>query len=329
MGDLRTLSKAKLELEELYSGIPDDSVNLTFQDLATVKPSANVVAEKKKQASMEPIQEDKHSPRKQGGSHLIKLPSLDFNTGRQQAANDHQHYHHHHHHHHGIVENMHSPHGHHHGYGNDDLQSHHHRHAGHAGGRDNRQQHHHHHHVHGAMETSMMYDDASAISMTSGYQERGGRSRRPGIPHSNICTICSNYIYIFRHRCLVCGRVYCRNCVSIGMGEMTEGRKCLQCLGRRFSQRYIQRAGMVGCCSGYSSAVKQAELKWAEKGPRGAGERAYGRSTMMSRSRSPVMTPRSPNMAMPISDHSITNPPSFVSNSPYSPYSHKHHILPL
>lgn len=24
----------------------------------------------------------------------------------------------------------------------------------------------------------------------------------------------------------------------VGMGEMTEGRKCVECLGRRFSQRY-------------------------------------------------------------------------------------------
>ena len=36
----------------------------------------------------------------------------------------------------------------------------------------------------------------------------------------------------------VCGRVYCRQCVVIGMGEMTEGRKCIECLGRRFGHRY-------------------------------------------------------------------------------------------
>ncbi|KAF3968863.1 hypothetical protein CMV_007296 [Castanea mollissima] len=33
------------------------------------------------------------------------------------------------------------------------------------------------------------------------YQERAGR-RHPGIPHSNICTICSNYVYMLRNRCL-------------------------------------------------------------------------------------------------------------------------------
>ncbi|EEF38431.1 conserved hypothetical protein [Ricinus communis] len=122
----------------------------------------------------------------------------------------------------------------------------------------------------------------------------------------------------------VCGRVYCRNCVGIGMGEMSEGRKCIQCLGRRFSQRYIQRAGMVGCCSRYPSTVKQAELKWAEKGPRRSGDRAYGHNSMMSRSRSPVNPRTTPTRA-----HVNSNPPSFVSGSPYSPYSTHHHHLPL
>ena len=37
----------------------------------------------------------------------------------------------------------------------------------------------------------------------------------------------------------VCGRVYCSRCVKIGMGEMVEGRKCIECLGLKFSQRYI------------------------------------------------------------------------------------------
>jgi hypothetical protein len=72
--------------------------------------------------------------------------------------------------------------------------------------------------------------------------------------------------------------------------------------------------------------VKVAEVKWAERGPRRSGERAYeghGRSGMMSsRSRSP-MTPRA---------HAATTstPPSFVMNSPYSPYgTPTHHHLPF
>ncbi|KAK1264845.1 hypothetical protein QJS04_geneDACA017011 [Acorus gramineus] len=144
------------------------------------------------------------------------------------------------------------------------------------------------------IENSFAYDDVSGMSMASRapYEEK---RRRPGIPHSNICTLCSVYIYFFKNRCLVCGRVYCRKCVSAGMGEMPEGRKCIECLGRRFSQRYIQKAGKVGCCcSRYSSMVKQQELMWAEKGPRRTGERRYGRSEaygpsrVVSRSRSPV-----------------------------------------
>ncbi|XP_037497229.1 uncharacterized protein LOC110010168 [Jatropha curcas] len=193
-----------MALEELYSGIPDDSVNLTFQDLAAVKQSSNSPEKKKSIANnMETIQEAESTK----PSSFKKLPSLDFNRGFQETKN----------HRHHDVGSMHiSSHGHHHGYAYADHPSHHHGHAEFSRGYD---------------------DDMSIMSMNSMYQDRGGRTRRPGIPHSNICTVCSTYIYIFRHRCLVCGRVYCRNCVSIGMGEMTEGRKCIQCLGRRFSQR--------------------------------------------------------------------------------------------
>jgi hypothetical protein len=77
MGDVATLAKARMELEELYLGIPDESVNLTFQDLAEVTQNVKA-SEKKKSTKMEPISEVK-TPRK--GSPLIKIPSLDFNTG--------------------------------------------------------------------------------------------------------------------------------------------------------------------------------------------------------------------------------------------------------
>ncbi|KAL1541032.1 hypothetical protein AAHA92_25302 [Salvia divinorum] len=109
------------------------------------------------------------------------------------------------------------------------------------------------------------------------------------------------------HRCLVCGRVYCRQCVAIGMGEMKEGRKCIDCLGRRFSQRYINKAGNVGCCLGYPSTVKQQELEWAEKGLRTRGDATHCHR---------------PTVA-PSSHYHTPNPPS----SPYSNTSH--HFLPL
>lgn len=65
--------------------------------------------------------------------------------------------------------------------------------------------------------------------------------------------------------------MYCRRCVGAGMGDMTEGRKCIDCLGRRYSHRYIHRAGDTGACGfcfwGNSKAVTAQELIWAEKGP--------------------------------------------------------------
>ncbi|KAF5744441.1 hypothetical protein HS088_TW07G00012 [Tripterygium wilfordii] len=297
MGDL-----ARLELEELYLGVPDDSVNLTFQHLADVKQKP---AGKKKPTSavtiMEAIEEVK-TPN-HASSPLKKLPSLDFNRALQPSKPHNLHLHPDHHHH--------------------PRSSNH------------------------VVKSSIgALDDISGVSMASTFPDRGGR-RRPGIPHSSICTICTTYIYIFRHRCLVCGRVYCRNCVALGMGDMTEGRKCLDCLGRRFSQRYINKAGKVGCWSRYPAMVKQAELKWAEKGPRRSGERgSYSRSrVIMSRSMDPPTRPRphrgsgtrNPpnsfvNPSSPYSPNYATrNPPPFVTPpSPYSPYTTPtHHHLPL
>ncbi|KAI8523449.1 hypothetical protein RHMOL_Rhmol13G0074500 [Rhododendron molle] len=58
-----------------------------------------------------------------------------------------------------------------------------------------------------AVESSVVYDEMSGISM-SRYPLRGEEGRRrPGIPHSNICTICCDYIFVFRTRCLVYTRV--------------------------------------------------------------------------------------------------------------------------
>ncbi|XP_024160170.1 uncharacterized protein LOC112167386 isoform X2 [Rosa chinensis] len=315
MGDKATLAKARKELEDMYEGIPDDSVNLTFQDFADL--SISTTADKRKPThTLESISEFKSQ------NPMARLPSLDFNRALQASKNNHR-----------INEDVVDPYrgqgGHRYGGGDHhgDDQGHnfnHHMMSGHGGVEMSSI----------SMATSTTYDhhDVSGVSMASTavhQQDRGGR-RRPGVPHSNICTICSTYIYIFRHRCLVCGRVYCRQCVMVGMGEMTEGRKCVQCLGRRFSQRYIQKAGKVGCCSRYPSAVKQAELKWAEKGPRRyGGNGPYGHSTMGTpRSKSPV-TPRTPRT--PIRAHAPPSPGpnSFVTSSSYSPYSPSHHHLPF
>ncbi|XP_071917571.1 uncharacterized protein [Coffea arabica] len=356
MGDLTKLAKAKRELEELYSGIPDDSVNLTFQDLAEVRQQNGLPSIDKNNAppTLDSIIEA--SPRKEEVAPLKKIPSLDFSRGLEASAScDHQiHY-----------QSHHLPHIHHLSKSRDTYNSPmttNHLHQSGVGDHQGANGHRSHHYVHGqttppphhyhharpyshsthGMHNNMGYGDMSqmsGISMASmsGYPEIGGR-RRPGIPHSNICTVCTTYIYVFRHRCLVCGRVYCRQCVVIGMGEMTEGRKCIECLGRRFGHRYIERAGQMGCCMGYPSLVKQQELKWAEKGPRGSGENRYSRSGMVSTPRSPA--PRTPNRGR--NNHHAgsnnNNPASFVGNaqssfvmgSPYSPYySPTNHPLPF
>ncbi|CAL5388352.1 unnamed protein product [Camellia sinensis] len=305
MADRATLAKARRELEEMYLGIPDDSVNLTFGDLADVKP------EKRKSGPLEPIKE--LNPKKQEPSTLTKLPSLDFSRGFLGAS----------HHHVAAAEDF----------------------ASHRGGGEN----HHHHSQHvdhhrgynsssprrHAKETSMAYDDMSVFSTTSPYRQGGGGGggrRRPGIPHSNICTVCSNYIYICRHRCLRMRKSILQAMCELGYGRDDRRKKVHRMFGEKIQRKwYIQRAGQTGCCMKfrYPSMVMQQELKWAEKGPRRSGERRYGsttHSTMMSRSRSPI-TPRTPTRA-----HSHGCPaetPSFVMNSPYSAYSPTNHPLPF
>lgn len=299
-GDIATLGKARRELEELYSGIPDESVNLTFQDFAQVKqlptthhdhssaksnmdrkPSGTLVIS----SSNNNIVKSSTSP-----SALSKLPSLDFNKAFEDSSIIH---------HHNRNNNHNLQHGHestrnnnyyvrtttfmdHYGeeaalhasqlgtstdrrpppprdsnynvnYGHGSHAPHHHIHHHQAISNTASTGHHQHHHQqeaagfmdlnrehhHDIISTSsMMMSNNFMDSFQGGSSIGGTRRRRPGIPHSNICSICSVYIYMFRNnRCLVCGRVYCRQCVSIGMGEMTEGRKCIQCLGKRFSQR--------------------------------------------------------------------------------------------
>lgn len=181
--------KARMELEALYEGVPDDSVNLTFRHLTDVNLQPNSSLEKKRSNPLISFSRDDQS------TPLTKLPSLDFNRALQ-AANQ---------------------------YSRPDakISLHPSAQVG-QGGRpplppphtisgDNQSCHSNLEHVHvgglrPALEYSAAYEEASRIS--SMYDHRHHRLTpgrcRPGIPHSNICTNCSTYIYIFRHRCLVC-----------------------------------------------------------------------------------------------------------------------------
>ncbi|KAG9441915.1 hypothetical protein H6P81_017769 [Aristolochia fimbriata] len=300
MGDDQkaALSKAMQELEELYLGVPDESVNLSFKDLAgPVANSPAATGERKLSILlMEPILENESAVDPTMSSRGArtppeKLPSIDFSKGLQQASLS--------------VSRRPSV----------DVAAVVHNNASHGlheGGVDQRPR--------SPLRDSLTFDDISVLSGVSCVNGSRGGIKRPGIPHSNICTICSDYVYFFRHRCLVCGRVYCRQCVSIGMGEMSEGRKCMECLGRRFSQRYIKKAGEVGCCMGYPSTMKQREMRWAEMGPRRRGERRYGVSGggLMSRSRSPVM----PRTTPPTWVHVNGSATSFVTSGTFSPTAH-------
>ncbi|KAH7542829.1 hypothetical protein FEM48_Zijuj02G0116400 [Ziziphus jujuba var. spinosa] len=304
--------KGRIQLEELYSGIPDESVDLTFQDLAEVKHKAISPEKRRPPIGMERIPEATRNMENmsvEGSPMIRKMPSLDFNRALQATTNNQQqrqprlvdgetnHFEH-------AARSV--------QYGGNNKEAA----AAAAAASHNR---------HGtspfsefgfrqAVENSMAYGD---VSMVSTYQDQRGIRRRPGIPHSNICTICSTSIFLFKNRCLVCGRVYCRECVGIGMGNMTEGRKCVECLGRRFSQRYIQKAGEAGCfCWRYPTLVMQAELKWAEKGPRRNGERGYDRRAMMS---STARSPMTAIQMMPSTAHSSGNPDSFFQKSPRTP----------
>ncbi|KAK1353124.1 hypothetical protein POM88_052962 [Heracleum sosnowskyi] len=407
-GDIATLAKARRELEELYSGIPDESVNLTFQDFAQVKQLPTTHNMERKASGTLVISSNNNIVKSSSSSSsaLTKLPSLDFSKAFEDASIIHHHNrnninlqhghqssrnnsyyvgtttdHHqdstvhgrkftssfmdhygeeaalhtsqlgtstdrppprasgqdsnynvnyghgnhasHHNHHHHLPDHHNS---HHQAISNTASGYHHHHHQQQSAGFTGLSSDHHHDIISSSGTSSMMMSN----NFMDGSSIGGTRRRRPGIPHSNICSICSVYIYLFRNnRCLVCGRVYCRQCVSIGMGEMTEGRKCIQCLGKRFSQRYIDRAGKTGgCCMGFldsssTSRAKQREIEWAEKGARKSGGSNTNTNTGTATpsrnynnySRSEV-SPRTPTHGV----HRSTPPPPDFS-SPYSPYS--------
>ncbi|MED6197060.1 hypothetical protein PIB30_053190, partial [Stylosanthes scabra] len=183
-----------IELEELYQGIPDESVNLTFQDLANVQYHSNnkssSSSEKRGNSIIAPtttITNNTNPFVSPNSSPMAKLPSLDFSKGLQATNNK----------------------NHHHGGGDDSSSWGHfgHHHHGVEVGDHHRVVHNnnnHHDQFSHASEYSMGYDDSMMMSGVSTASGKGyGGRRRPGIPHSKICTVCSNYIYILRTRCLV------------------------------------------------------------------------------------------------------------------------------
>ncbi|KAF8749555.1 hypothetical protein HU200_012570 [Digitaria exilis] len=361
MGDMATLRMARQELEDLYLGVPDDSVDLTFKDLASSSlpapvtttsnlPKINEAApaesdERKKTTAggalarsstniftYRPLEDHHYSDAVGGGALLQLSPSPAHSHAAARFGDD-----------------------------DDDDDDHHQYHYG-AGAA-------------GAGTTSISRSGAVAGDAAGGGRRNrrlhvaddtaGGRHRssgnykRPGIPHSNICALCNSYVYFFRHRCLVCGRVYCRRCVAGGMGDMTEGRKCIDCLGRRYSHRYIHRAGDTSCgfCCfwGYypnAKAVTAQELIWAEKGPaprrrpRPAGSSTSygGGSGYYSSTNTVASASMSMSMAMNNSDGSIAmvkmkgggggyhdsvTMPASASSSFVASFPHNPHAFPL
>lgn len=164
MGDSTTLAKARKELEDLYLGVPDESVDLSFKDLTSFQQNG-VIAERKI-SNMVRIDEEPLEALK--ASSINKSPSIDFSKGLQGANKS---------------------------YGAEVewfrerlLQNSFKRSTKSAAV---------------MLESSNAYDDMSGLSMENTAVGETGRRRQPGIPHSNICALCSIYIYIFRHRCLV------------------------------------------------------------------------------------------------------------------------------
>ena len=102
MSDRETLAKARRELEELYLGVPDDSVNLTFQDFAEVSQSVAPTGGKKKPSTapkghlkkMDSISESTPKHDHFQPSHLTKIPSLDFSRGLEEVSSAASPYHH-------------------------------------------------------------------------------------------------------------------------------------------------------------------------------------------------------------------------------------------
>jgi hypothetical protein len=250
MGEkVASLRMARLELEDLYRAVPDDSVELTFKDLLAAPPPAVPPAAKTTLAAIDELDGDERHSKAEllRSSTNIFTYKIDSDTDGDDQL------------HHDAVHPTSAA-----GFQLSPSPS-----PPPAGRRSSR--------------TAAIRPSAAAEGTDD--QQRGlrrnggvGNYRRQGIPHSNLCALCSGYVHILRHRCLSCGRVYCRRCVGAGMGDMTEGRKCVDCLGRKYSHRYIHKAGRTSStaagllCScglhgwGRGSGLRAQELLWAEKG---------------------------------------------------------------
>jgi len=171
------MAKPKPGLEELYQGIPDESVNLTFQDLANVISSHHTDTT---MPATQHVSEPNNNPTKgpSPSPSLSTVPSLDFRKGLEGLNRNNHHY---------------QLHGFGHGGGDSSWG-----HFNHASGSAARAQ------ISRPSEYSMSYDGIKSGESFASGKGGSGRRRRPGIPHSTICTICSNYVYLFRTRCLVC-----------------------------------------------------------------------------------------------------------------------------
>ncbi|KAJ0975492.1 hypothetical protein J5N97_017457 [Dioscorea zingiberensis] len=166
MGDRATLAMARQELEGIYHGIPDDSVSLSFKDLASFQQSEVTVRRK---SSMTQVREDPDESMKEKELELGESPSLDFSRGFQ-----------------------------------------------------------------GTRESFQQIED----EMNHRVSVKNSMKKNKNKPL--MVVVESNSTGVFDDATsfnVVCGRVYCRECVLRGMGDMAEGRKCIDCLGRRFSER--------------------------------------------------------------------------------------------
>lgn len=288
MGDKATLRLARQELEDLYLGVPDDSVDLTFRDFAfhpapaaaKTSPAAAAAAattssnllpnnaaaiadhvsvdgdaddERKATAgalarssttnifTYRPLEDHEDVATAGGGGGggvlaaaggrggLLQLPPIPASPPTPKARlahsddDDDEDYadHHHHQYHHPAAAAATNA-------GTTSSSR-----SGAAGGRPSRRSH--------------VADDA--VGGRERHAAHSSNHRRPGIPHSSICALCNNYVYVFRHRCLV--RANCKPFIHIVLPFHDH------------IQLEIDRADMSIRCAGACTAAAAWAPAWA------------------------------------------------------------------